>query len=59
LVSKVGIDRETAQKVADFIRDHAADIPKWIGQSGLADKLPGGLGDAVSGYLGGESKTNS
>lgn len=54
LAEKVGLDRATAEKVADFIRDNAAEIPKWIGQSGLADKLPGGIGDAISGFLGGD-----
>lgn len=53
LVEKVGIDRGTAEKVADFIKDHASDIPSWIASSGLADKLPGGLGDQLTGLLGG------
>ncbi|HRK21938.1 MAG TPA: hypothetical protein PLX06_09020 [Fimbriimonadaceae bacterium] len=54
LAEKVGLDRGTAEKVADFIKDHASEIPGWIAQSGLADKLPGGLGDTLSGLLGGD-----
>ncbi len=56
LSAKVGIDKATATKVADFIQEHAADIPKWLGQSGIMDKLPGGLGDTISGFLGGDEK---
>lgn len=42
LKSTVGLDSDTAAKVADFIKDHAADIPKWIGQGkGVAAKIPG------------------
>lgn len=47
MVEKVGIDKATAEKVIDFLKDHAADVGKYIGESGLAAKLPGGLGDAV------------
>ncbi|HRI44677.1 MAG TPA: hypothetical protein PLL78_10740 [Fimbriimonadaceae bacterium] len=56
LVAKVGLDKETAAKVVAFVQEHAADIPKWIGQSGFADKLPGGIGDALSGLMGGDDK---
>jgi hypothetical protein len=45
LMSKVGIDRQTAEKVANFLRDNASRIPEWLGQSGMGSKLPGGLGD--------------
>ncbi|HEX2914974.1 MAG TPA: hypothetical protein VH186_29545 [Chloroflexia bacterium] len=44
LVAKVGLDRPTAEKVANFLKDNASEIPKWLGSSGIADKLPGGLG---------------
>ena len=53
LSSKVGLDQATAEKVADFIKDHISDIPGWIASSGLADKLPGGLGDKLTDMLGG------
>ncbi len=37
--------RLTAKKVADFVKEHADDIPKWLGSADeLKDKLPGGLG---------------
>lgn len=48
LVSKVGLDRPTAEKVVNFLKDNAGQLPKWLGQAGIADKLPGGLG----GFLG-------
>ena len=47
LVAKVGIDRETAAKVADFIKNHASEIPGWLGKAGL-----GGLEDQAKGLLG-------
>ena len=47
LIDKVGLDKETAMKVIDFVKDNADKIPEWIGSSGLADKLPGGLGDML------------
>lgn len=56
LAEKVGLDRGTAEKVADFIKDHASEIPGWIAQSGFADKLPGVMGDTISGFLGGEKE---
>lgn len=56
LQEKVGLSPEIAQKVADFVREHASEIPGWIAQSGIADKLPGGLGDALGGLLGGDNK---
>jgi hypothetical protein len=44
LMDKVGLDKATAEKVADFIKEHADDIPGWLASSGLKAKLPGGLG---------------
>ena len=41
LVGKTGISEDTAKKVAEFIKEHADDIPKWLGKAGLADKIPG------------------
>ncbi len=53
LVSKVGIDKATAEKVANFLKENAGEIPKWIGSNdmakGVMDKLPGGLGDMFGG----------
>lgn len=45
LMSMVGLDKDTAEKVADFIKEHADDIPGWVAKAGIKDKLPGGLGD--------------
>jgi hypothetical protein len=44
---KVGIDKATAEKVMAFLKDHADDAVKYLQQSGVADKLPGGLGDKL------------
>ena len=47
LTEKVGLDKETAEKVIDFLKDHIDDIPGWLAKAGIADKLPGGLGDLL------------
>ena len=47
LMTKVGLDRKTAEKVVDVVQEHWDDIPKWLGKSGVLDKLPGGLGDQL------------
>ncbi len=44
MVEKVGIDKETAHKVIAFLKDHADDAIKYLQESGIKDKLPGGLG---------------
>jgi hypothetical protein len=48
LIQKVGLDRATAEKVVAFVKEHAADLPKWLQSSDIGkqvmDKLPGGLG---------------
>jgi N-acetylglucosamine kinase-like BadF-type ATPase len=51
LVAHVGIDRATADKVIAFLKDHADDAVKWLSQSGVKDKLPGGLGDKLGGLF--------
>ena len=51
LITKVGIDRATAEKVVAVVKEHADDIPRWIGKSGVLDKLPGGLGDKLGSLL--------
>ena len=47
MVEKVGIDKATAEKVMAFLKDHADDAVKYLQTSGVADKLPGGLGDKL------------
>jgi hypothetical protein len=47
MVEKVGIDKSTAEKVLAFLKDHADDAVKYLQSSGVADKLPGGLGDKI------------
>ena len=47
MVDKVGIDKATAMKVIDFLKDHADDAVEYLQKSGMKDKLPGGLGDKL------------
>ncbi len=44
MVEKVGIDKATAEKVLAFLKDHTDDAMKYLQESGIKDKLPGGLG---------------
>ena len=44
---KVGIDKATAAKVMDFLEDHADEAVEYLQKSGIANKLPGGLGDKL------------
>lgn len=48
LVAKTGIDRSTAEKVIEFLKEHKDDVLHAIEKSALKDKLPGGLGDKLS-----------
>ena len=41
---KVGIDKDTAKKVVEFLQEHADEALPLIQKSGVLDKLPGGLG---------------
>jgi len=51
LIEKTGISKEQATQVIEFIKDHASELPKLIGEnqflSGLADKLPEGIADRI------------
>ena len=47
MVEKVGIDKATAHKVIAFLKDHADEAVEYLKKSGVADKLPGGLGDKL------------
>ncbi len=47
MVEKVGIDKATAHQVIDFLKDHADEAVAYLQKSGIADKLPGGLGDKL------------
>ena len=47
MADKVGIDKDTATKVIDFLKDHADEAVALLSKSGIADKLPGGLGDKL------------
>jgi hypothetical protein len=51
LTSKVGVDRETAQKVFEFLKENVSQLPRWFGGEGgsVADKLKGGIGGALGG----------
>lgn len=49
LMTKVGLSKEQAEKVADFLEENAHKVPEWLGKSdtlkNLGKKLPGPLGD--------------
>ena len=47
LVEKVGLDKDTANKVIEFIKENADKVPGWLAESGLKDKLPGGIGNLL------------
>jgi hypothetical protein len=47
MADTVGIDRATADKVIEFLKDHADDAVALLSKSGIADRLPGGLGDKL------------
>ncbi len=47
MVDKVGIDKATAMKVIEFLKEHADDAVQYLQKSSIADKLPGGLGDKL------------
>ena len=47
MVEKVGVDKATAMKVIDFLKDHADEAVEYLQKSGIANKLPGGLGDKL------------
>lgn len=52
LTDKVGLDRSTAERVVQFVKDNWSQVPGWIASSGVADKLPGGIGDRLEGMIG-------
>lgn len=52
LTAKVGLDRGTAEKVVQFLKDNAHRLPELLGSDaakGVIDKLPGGLGAMFGG----------
>ena len=56
LMSKVGLGEDKAKDVIRFLQDNASEVPKWLASSGIADKLPGGIGSALGGLFGGGDK---
>ncbi|MFN8140035.1 MAG: hypothetical protein U0R49_09585 [Fimbriimonadales bacterium] len=55
LKEKTGIDDDAAGKVANFIKDHAADIPGWLGNL-PDDGILGTVKDKIGDLLGGGDK---
>jgi hypothetical protein len=49
LMTKVGLSKEQAEKVASFLEENASKVPELLGKSdtlkNLGKKLPGPLGD--------------
>lgn len=52
LIAETGIDKGTAQKVVDFMKQHIDEVPTWIAQSGLAHRLPGNLQQEIGSLFG-------
>jgi hypothetical protein len=46
---KVGIDKSTATKVVEFLKDHADEAVAFLKDSSLVDKLP--FGDKIKGLF--------
>jgi len=51
LKDKTGIDDATANKIAEFIKEHAADLPAMLMGGDNKDNPMGGLMDAAKGFL--------
>jgi hypothetical protein len=51
LVEKVGIDREKAEQVVAFLKEHASEVPGWL-QSDAAQQVLGGLSEKFGGLFG-------
>lgn len=52
LIEKVGLDGDTAQKVVDFLKEHAAEVPGWLASEGgqsILDKIKGDFGGLLGG----------
>lgn len=53
LIARVGLDKETAEKVIAFLKENASELPQMLAKSGLQEKitskLPGGLGGLFGG----------
>jgi hypothetical protein len=47
MAEKVGIDKDTAKRVIDFLQEHADEALPVIQKSGVLDKLPGGVGEKL------------
>lgn len=45
LMSKVGLSKEKAEQVVEFVKDNASKLPEWLGKSDMvkdiAGKIPG------------------
>ena len=44
LVQRVGLDQASAEKVAQFLKEHAGEIPQWLQGSDMAKGLLGKVG---------------
>jgi hypothetical protein len=51
MVAKVGIDKATAEKVVEFIKEHAGDAMNLLKEHGVLEKLPGGVGEKLGGLF--------
>lgn len=56
LIAKVGLSKEQAEGVLEFLKENGPKVVELLGSgalAGVADKIPGGLGGALGGLLGG------
>jgi len=51
MAARVGIDREKAERVVEFLKEHASEVPALLARTGVADKLPGGLSAKLGGLF--------
>ena len=58
LMTKCGLDKATAHKVVDFMKNNASKVPGWLGQSSVVKDLASkvGLGGLLGGLGGGDEK---
>jgi len=52
LMTKVGLSKEQADQVVDYIKDNADKLPGMIKSSGVTDMLPDSIGDKLDSLLG-------
>lgn len=44
LMSKVGLSKEKAEQVVEFVKDNASKLPEWLGKSDMVKDIAGRIG---------------